>query len=362
MKIARIVAMLLFAILILSSVQQVNAGVQFSVTDLGTLGGIRIRPTAVNNNGEVVGHSSTTIDGNEGPDQAFFWSAGVMTGLNSADTLSSWATHINDSGVIVGRAFTAAGSRAFRYDHAGDMTMTYLHNIGFEALTEATGINNAGQITGNGPGGAFVFTSESNWHYLPADGVRMHSARGINNIGQVIGWGESNDFAQRAALYNGTNVMDIGPSDGTSSDAYAVNDLGQVAGWLYNDSNEQHAAIFSNGTAQDLGAMGGSSSTALGINIFGDCVGRAEFGPDPSAYRAFYFDGDHMVDLNSLIDPALGWSLLEATNLNDLGQIVGYGVNGAGQERAFLLTPVPAPGTLGTFGLLALAIKRRRAA
>lgn len=51
-----------------------------------------------------------------------------------------------------------------------------------------------------------------------------------------------------------------------------------------------------------------------------------------------------MVDLNSLIDPlsGTGWSLLEATDINDAGQIVGTGLYG-GLTRAFLLTPVPEP-------------------
>jgi hypothetical protein len=52
-----------------------------------------------------------------------------------------------------------------------------------------------------------------------------------------------------------------------------------------------------------------------------------------------------MVDLNDLIDPALGWELLQALGINDLGQIVGHGrING--QTHAFLLTPVPVPHSL----------------
>ena len=48
-----------------------------------------------------------------------------------------------------------------------------------------------------------------------------------------------------------------------------------------------------------------------------------------------------MVNLNDRIDPNLGWTLLEARSLNDLGQIVGSGLIG-GQEHAFLMTPVYA--------------------
>ena len=54
-----------------------------------------------------------------------------------------------------------------------------------------------------------------------------------------------------------------------------------------------------------------------------------------------------MQDLNDLI-PASGWTLEMATAINDVGQIVGYGVSPSGQMNAFsfLLTPAPEPSTL----------------
>jgi probable HAF family extracellular repeat protein len=52
-----------------------------------------------------------------------------------------------------------------------------------------------------------------------------------------------------------------------------------------------------------------------------------------------------MFDLNDLLLNASGWTLTEAAAINDNGQIVGLGRNGLGQTEAFLLTPVPLPGT-----------------
>ena len=51
-----------------------------------------------------------------------------------------------------------------------------------------------------------------------------------------------------------------------------------------------------------------------------------------------------MLDLNTLIAPGSGWILTEARDINDRGQIVGYGQTTQG-TRAFLLTPVPEPAT-----------------
>ena len=50
-----------------------------------------------------------------------------------------------------------------------------------------------------------------------------------------------------------------------------------------------------------------------------------------------------MEDLNSLISPNLGWTLMLAQAINDDGQICGYGSGPSGQSDAFLLTPMPTP-------------------
>jgi hypothetical protein len=46
-----------------------------------------------------------------------------------------------------------------------------------------------------------------------------------------------------------------------------------------------------------------------------------------------------MVDLNNLLDPAAGWTLSNATGINDAGQVCGNGTLN-GQPHAFLLTRV----------------------
>jgi hypothetical protein len=48
-----------------------------------------------------------------------------------------------------------------------------------------------------------------------------------------------------------------------------------------------------------------------------------------------------MTDLNTLIDPASGWTVLRATGINDKGQIIANGKNSLAQQHALLLTPQP---------------------
>jgi probable HAF family extracellular repeat protein len=99
----------------------------------------------------------------------------------------------------------------------------------------------------------------------------------------------------------------------------------------------------------DLGTLGGSSSIGLGINNLGQVTGSATTAAGLG--HAFLYRDGQMIDLNNVIDPALGVTLFNAQGINDEGQIVA---NSFG--RAFLLTPVPEPGTLAFLGAALLVL------
>jgi hypothetical protein len=63
-----------------------------------------------------------------------------------------------------------------------------------------------------------------------------------------------------------------------------------------------------------------------------------------------------MVDLNTALPPDSGWELLYARDINNRGQITGTGFFNGGY-RAYVLTPIPEPGSVALLvvGLLALA-------
>jgi probable HAF family extracellular repeat protein len=117
---------------------------------------------------------------------------------------------------------------------------------------------------------------------------------------------------------------------------------------------------------QDLGTLTGYplSTIANGINDSGQVVGDAE----NSSYldHAFLYSSGTMQDLNNLIRGNSGWTLEEASGINDSGQICGYGINPSGQTDAFLLTPTPEPSTfvllaVGALGLVGYGLRRRGA-
>lgn len=59
-----------------------------------------------------------------------------------------------------------------------------------------------------------------------------------------------------------------------------------------------------------------------------------------SGGRAFLDRNGAWIDLNTLIPANSGWVLVNASAINNAGQIVGTGrVNGGSQSQGFLLTP-----------------------
>jgi probable HAF family extracellular repeat protein len=115
---------------------------QYTLTDLGTLGGNSSHGTGINISGEIVGYSALS---GSAVDQAFLYSP--IAGMQNLGTLggtSSEAFGINSNGEVTGGAATPVnpGSDAFIYSNG---TMT---DIGIFA--RGLGINASGQVTATG--------------------------------------------------------------------------------------------------------------------------------------------------------------------------------------------------------------------
>jgi hypothetical protein len=70
-----------------------------------------------------------------------------------------------------------------------------------------------------------------------------------------------------------------------------------------------------------------------------------------------------MFDLNDLIAPGSGFTLVSAQAISDTGYIAGFGTTAEGETHAFLLTTVPEPSSrvllaIGAAGLLGYTARR----
>jgi probable HAF family extracellular repeat protein len=126
---------------------------QYSITDLGTLGGDLSFAVDINNRGQVVGASDS---------HAVLWENGKITELGTLGGFGSAAGGINNRGQVVGRSTTIATGEAHAFLWE-DGKMTDLGTLpgGDESTAEA--INNRGQVVGSssttrGDGHAVLWT------------------------------------------------------------------------------------------------------------------------------------------------------------------------------------------------------------
>ena len=298
---------------------------------LGGLGGGFSHARSFNNYGQIVGWG-ITCGWIPSPchvqHAALFDPTGEAnnTDLGTLGGDHSYAYAINDEGQIVGRADTNQGE----VDAMGSYS-AYYHATIFDAAGDANNID-LGTLGGN-----------------------ISAAVANDDNGQIVGWAQTVAGEEHATLFGpvaGAGNIDLGTLGGAHSEALSVNDQGQIVGLSEIASGQTRATLF-NGTCRadnmDLGTLEGyDCSRAQSINNRGEIVGYSYYYPAPPGFivygRATLFDptgAGNNVDLNDLIDPNLGWTLMRPVSINDNGWIVGYGDAPDGYLHALLLKPTP---------------------
>jgi probable HAF family extracellular repeat protein len=159
------------------------------MSDLGDLpGGTDLSiARGINDAGQVVGESSAATGV-----RPFLWQNGVMTNLGDLPGHSDYstATGINNAGQVVGYSPAATGTRPFLWQNG---VMTDLGDLtgGGEY---AFGINDAGQGVSSTGGRAFLWQNGYDTDLSTVSGVvdtgwRLTNATAINNAGQIVGYG-----------------------------------------------------------------------------------------------------------------------------------------------------------------------------
>jgi probable HAF family extracellular repeat protein len=377
----------LSAFLLQGIAPNVRAGsLSYKIIDLGGLGGVSntgfvSEAFGVNATGQVVGDSVLS----NGTDLSAFRTDPGGQPMNNLGGSSSTAFAINDSGQSAGQSIFAGNNlTAFRTDPNGSITSG--SNLGIlpgGSFSFGQGINASGQVVGYGdtstPNGteSHAFRTTSNGGLNAASdlgvlsGMNGSRAFGINSSGQAVGDSFNTSTGANVAFRAdpGAAMKSLGLlPGGTFSQAVAINASAMVVGNADTSSAAQVAyrttAAGDLSTATILGFLGGGSfSSAKGINDLGWVVGVGD--TSTSSQDAWVWNGGSLVDLNNVLVNGQGWNLFSATGINDAGWIVGTGeLNG--ETVAFLLEPVPEPGTLimastsVVLGLV-LAWRRRRA-
>jgi len=317
------------------------AATWYTVQSLGTLpGDTSSVATGLNNRGDVVGWSN-----GPGGYRGFVYTPaeGLTPLAGLPNRARAFPRDINDHGDIVGTA-DAGGvdlGHAVRWRNGVPQDLGTLPTGPYSA---GWGINSFGDVVGesstqvNGINvqHAFIYTDATGMVDLTptADSA---VARDINDAGQVTGYRAGGSY--RAFRWQSGQMQDLGVLPGMAhSFGFAIEPAGSVAGSSKSASgNSEHIARYTDMLGlHDLGGTG-EHNQAWGINGALTVVGQL----GQSSARAFvYSDAEGLRNLNDLIDRSRGWVLQTAFDINEAGQIVGYGFNNLMQStHAVLLTP-----------------------
>jgi probable HAF family extracellular repeat protein len=318
--------------------------VLYTITDLGFT-----EATSINNRGQISGIQ------NPG-EQAVLWENGAATPLGSYFTRP---TRINEAGHVVG----------YRTGEGGNVPLLWRDGQEIElglAGTYPWDINNRDQIVGyyGGPRRAFLYDNgqiQDLTNLLPPDsGWVLTSAHAINDSGQIVGAGRHNNL-RRLFFYDAGTVTDLGPQIGNLFTHQRLTEEGRTF-FTTAVNNVYHVNVYDGSGFTELEAVSGfTGSFAFDMNEAGEVVGF--FGESFTGHAALWQNG-MPIDLNDVLQNGEGWTLAEATGINDLGQIVGYGFY-RNQTHSFLLTPVaavPEPGSWALFAVGAAGLLMRRRA
>ena len=301
-----------------------------STLDLGTLGGPNSWDNPfggeVNDRGELVGYSETSVPDPDGEDvcgfgtglicRPFLWKNGHMSALPTLGGNNGQASAMNNHGQITG----------------------FAENGIVDSTCPPNKTDNRIQLP--------VLWENGKPQALPTlIGDTDGEANAINDLGQAVGnTGTCGGATNHAVSWeNGaaSQLFDYG----TFALAFGINDQGQIVGMVGSPETPTfYAALWQNGAITNLHTLPGDfAAIASGINNHGQVVGST-LDSSFNWSHAFIWQDGVMTDLGTMFPSTANLLPTMANQINERGQIVGMGtvLSGphTGETHAFLATPV----------------------
>jgi probable HAF family extracellular repeat protein len=280
----------------------------------------------INDRGEAVGYSETSVPDPDGEDvcgfgtkltcSAFLWRNGHMSALPTLGGNNGQASAMNNRGQITGFAENGI------VDSTCPANATN-NRIALPVIWE-DGKPRALSTVGSDPDG---------------------EANAINEHGQAVGYSGTCTAALHAVLWENNGTAFSLPDLGTGGFAFGINNQGQIVGDVASpDGTTFYAALWRNGAITNLRTLPGDfAAIASGINNQGQVVGST-LDSNFNWSQAFIWQNGVMNGLSTLFPASSNLYPTMANQINERGQIVGMAtvLSGphTGETHAFLATPV----------------------
>lgn len=336
-----------------------TADLQYEIIQMGILPGYGGGyATAINNNNRVVGFSQSV----DSSTKATQWIEGF--GLSSITGYQNTRAYdINDNNMVAGYMEDEQGfERGFSWINGG-----WFHNNSIDQTSGALtrGINNLNQSVGFSGWGA---NSRATGWLLGSPGFALPNqnppgqsyAFDINDSGESVGRTRLNGIDHATIFHNNNTIFDLHsfvPQGAKFSQATCINNAGWIVGDYLDENFRSRGFYFNFEIGMQFLETPGFNLNLNSISDTGIIVGSS------SESRAMVWTTETgLIDLNTLVVPNSGWTLIEAQDVNDAGWIVGRGLYN-GIYQPYIAKPtdaVPEPATMIALGLGAAALVKRR--
>ena len=232
---------------------------------------------------------------------------------------------------VTGSASASLNSATFLFTLAPQVAAPRLAPVSYTNIdlpniptTEASGINNNGQIVGayidaQGIQHGYLTQDSSSFTTIDFPGAAATNCLGINSRGDITGfYNDSNGSTHGFTLISGAFAT-IDFPDSLSTFPIGINDKDQIVGEYQSADGADHGFLLDNGqfTTIDQGRLKGifGATSADGINNRGDIAGLFF---DPDTFRGFV-ENNNVFQIFDV--PGQGFTLPEG--INDEGDVVG---------------------------------------
>jgi probable HAF family extracellular repeat protein len=331
---------------------------EYTLVDLGTLGGTYSRANGISENGIIAGYATSGT----GKHAVLWIETGIVDIGGPAGSIVSDAVAVNHSSQVAG--FDEGSPQSYQGYSWESGSWTPIGVLPGQSESIARDIDSAGRIVGS----SFILGQEHRAVMWDAGVLTdlgtlgdSSNAYGINDVGQVVGYSVANlpgDEQQlRGFLWEDGQMTALDPLPGdVATQAFDVNDAGDVVGsstWYTTQFfSASQATLWRDGGEEmiDLGYVPASpwscsaeprwhKSIARAVNNHGQIVGEAMCVASGAPKAAFLWRDGVMHNLNDLIPSGSSLDLRSALDINDAGQIVGYGITPNEELHGFLLEP-----------------------
>ena len=312
--------------------------------------------SAMNDAGLIAG--TTTDSGN-----LRAWVGGPGAGLTLLPlppaTVSSWASDLNEAGVVVGAVGSYYSPELFgqaaiwQPDGDGGYTVEVLGTLPGHVLSNATALNDVGDVVGYSGDGTYrypvLFIAPGDVSDLTATGI--FDPQDVNN-GRVV---VDRSFTAKRLFLDTMTVQDLGVPPGSyiATSAAAINESNQVAGVAIRSGGgncDREAALWSEQNGWEILSSCGYANGAHDINDLCDVVMRLNIAP----YVRFDQIGTFLIE-DLIISDVGHWYVINTFGLainNNRQLAVGAHNPTTGQSGVVLLTPRGTEGDVNGDGVV----------